>query len=154
VSAFRGERALRSHSFDLPMPLSAAFPLFEPEGERAWAPGWEPTYVYPPDGRPQKGMVFVTDADDEATLWLVLRHEPGAGAVEYARITPGTRVAIVRVQCTALDAGATRVTVSYEYTGLSDAGNTYVRAMDDGSFREFIASWKELILGGHRGAVT
>jgi hypothetical protein len=145
VSVFRGERALRTHSFDLPMPLSAAFPLFEPEGERAWAPGWDPKYVYPADGRPQKGMVFVTDADDEETLWLVLQHEPRAGAVEYARITPGNRVAIVRVQCDAMDQGSTRVTVSYEYTGLSEAGNAYVRSMDETRFQEFIESWKGMI---------
>jgi len=146
VSAFRGERALRSHSFDLPMPLSAAFPLFEPEGERAWAPGWDPRYVYPADGRPQKGMVFVTDAGDEETLWLVLRHEPEKGAVEYARMTPGNRVAIVRVLCAPADSGSTRVTVSYEYTGLSEAGNAYVRAMDEAGFREFVESWRTMIL--------
>jgi hypothetical protein len=146
VSAFRGERALRSHSFDLPMALSAAFPLFEPEGERAWAPGWDPKYVYPHDGRPQKGMVFVTDADAEETLWLVLRHDPGAGAVEYARVTPGNRVAIVRVQCEAIDKGSTRVNVSYEYTGLSDAGNGYVRSMDETRFRDFIKSWRAAIM--------
>ena len=145
MSAFVGERVLRSHSFDLAMPLSAAFPLFEPEGERAWAPGWDPQYVYPADGRPEKGMVFVTDANDEETLWLVLRHEPGAGAVEYARVTPGNRVAIVRVQCDAIDAGSTRVTVSYEYTGLSEEGNAYVRSMDEGAYRAFIESWGEMI---------
>jgi len=145
VSAFRGERALRSHSFDLPMPLSAAFPLFEPEGERAWAPGWDPRYVYPADGTAQAGMVFVTDAGEEETLWLVLRHEPAA-AVEYARITPGNRAAIVRVRCQAIGADATRVYVSYEYTGLSEAGNAYVRSMDEARFREFIASWREMIL--------
>jgi hypothetical protein len=150
VSAFRGARALRSHSFDLPMPLPEAFPLFEPEGERAWAPGWDPRYIHPADGRPQKGMVFVTGADDEETLWLVLRHEPRAGAVEYARITPGNRAAIVRVQCDAIDAGSTRVTVSYEYTGLSEAGNAYVRSMDEGHFRDFIASWKEMIAAARR----
>ena len=146
MSAFRGERALRSHSFDLPMPLSAAFPLFEPEGERAWAPGWDPTYVYPADGRPEKGMVFVTGLDQEETLWLVLRHDAEAGAVEYARVTTGNRVAIVRVQCDAFDEGSTRVTVSYEYTGLSESGNDYVRSMDETRFREFIESWKAAIM--------
>jgi hypothetical protein len=140
-----GERAVRSHSFDLPLPLAKAFPLFEPEGERAWAPGWEPKYVHPADGRARKGMVFTTDAGGEETLWLVLDHDPGAGAVEYARITPGHRVAIVRVKCAPIDAGATRVTVSYEYTGLSAAGNDYVRSMDEARFRESIESWKALI---------
>ncbi len=141
MSGFRGERALRSHAFDLPMPLAQAFRLFEPEGERAWAPGWDPKYVYPADGAVQKGMVFVTGADGEETLWLVLRHEPDLGAVEYARITPGNRVAVVRVRCEEIDAGSTRVTVSYEYTGLSEAGNAYVQSMNEASYRAFIDSW-------------
>ena len=150
MSGFRGERAVRSHAFELPMALSRAFALFEPEGERAWAPGWDPKYVHPADGRAQKGMVFTTDADGEETLWLVLRHEPGAGAVEYARITPGNRAAIVRVLCEALARDSTRVTVSYEYTGLSEAGNAYVRSMDEPRFKEFIESWQGLI-GNSRG---
>jgi len=145
VSGFRGERAVRSHAFDLPMPCAQAFPLFTPEGERTWAPGWDPKYVYPADGAVQKGMVFVTDADAEETLWLVLRHEPHVGAVEYARITPGNRMAIVRVRCEAIGSGATRVTVSYEYTGLSEAGNAYVQSMDEASYRAFIDSWGEAI---------
>ena len=148
MSGFRGEHAIRSHSFDLPMALAEAFALFEPEGERAWAPGWDPRYVYPADGRAQKGMVFVTDAGGEETLWLVLRHEPEAGAVEYARVTPGNRVAIVRVLCEANDARSTRITVSYEYTGLSEAGNEYVRSMNVEHFAGFIESWKELIMKG------
>jgi hypothetical protein len=35
--------------------------------------------------------------------------------------------------------------VGYEYAGLSDAGNAYVRSMDEGSFRTFIDSWEEAI---------
>ena len=57
MSAFIGERALRSHSFELPLPMPEAFRFFEPEGERAWAPGWNPAYVYPASGAPEKGMV-------------------------------------------------------------------------------------------------
>jgi hypothetical protein len=142
---FVGERAVRSHSFDLPLEPTAAFRFFEPEGERSWAPGWDPIYVYPADGLLERGMVFTTGEGDEYTIWIVLGHAPAAGAVEYARITPGVRLAIVRVQCVPLEGAVTRVTVSYEYTGLSDAGNAYVRAMDEPAFRAFIDSWGETI---------
>ena len=145
MTAFVGERALRSHSFDLPLPVADAFHFFEPEGERSWAPGWEPRYVYPADGRTEKGMVFTTGEGDELTIWIVLGHAPEAGAVEYARITPGARLAIVRVQCMPIDAAKSRVTVSYEFTGLSEAGNAYVRSMDEPNYRAFIESWSEAI---------
>jgi len=145
MSAFIGERALRSHSFELPLPMPEAFRFFEPEGERAWAPGWNPAYVYPASGAPEKGMVFTTGEGDEHTIWIVMGYAPTAGAVEYARITPGARIAIVRVQCSAVDARNARVSVSYEYTGLSEAGNAYVRSMDELSYRAFIDSWGEMI---------
>ncbi len=145
MTGFVGVRAVRSHAFDVALPFALALRLFEPEGERAWAPGWNPRYVHPASGRVEKGMIFTTDADDEATLWIVLRHESDAGAVEYARITPGSRIAIVRVECAPVDSQATCVTVTYEYTGLSEEGNAYVRSMDETRYREFIESWNETI---------
>ena len=147
MSAFVGERALRSHSFELPLPVSEAFHFFEPEGERAWAPGWNPAYVYPARGQPEKGMVFTTGEGEEHTIWIMTGYAPPAGAVEYARITPNVRVAIVRVKCAPVETASTRVTVSYEYTGLSEAGNAYVRSMDEAAYRDFIDSWGEAIRG-------
>jgi len=145
MNAFVGERAMRTHSFDLPLPPAEAFHLFEPEGERSWAPGWNPVYVFPADGQPEKGMVFTTGEGVEFTIWIVLGYAPSAGAVEYARITPGARLAIVRVQCLASEPAKTRVTVSYEFTGLSEAGNAYVRSMDESAYSTFIDSWGETI---------
>jgi hypothetical protein len=147
MPAFIGERAVRSHAFDLPLPMSEAFRFFEPEGERAWAPGWNPAYVYPASGEPGKGMVFTTGEGEEHTIWIVMHYAPATGAVEYARITPNVRTAIVRVQCSPVDTRNTRVTVSYEYTGLSEAGNAYVRTMDEAAYRAFIDSWGETIRG-------
>jgi hypothetical protein len=145
MPVFIGERALRSHSFELPLPASEAFRFFEPEGERAWAPAWNPAYVYPANGQPEKGMVFTTGEGDEHTIWIVMAYAPDAGAVEYARITPGARLAIVRVQCAPMDTVSARVTVSYEFTGLSEAGNAFVRSMDESAYRAFIDFWREAI---------
>jgi len=127
------------------MPLRRAFGLFEPEGERAWAEGWQPRYLHPQDGRAEQGMVFVTGHGDEQTVWMVTRHEPAAGIVEYARVTPRSRVASVLVQCAALEPARTRVTVIYTFTGLSEAGNDIVRAMDDRRYAEYIDSWAAAI---------
>ena len=102
---FIAERSTRSHSFTLDMPVGKAFPLFEPEGERAWAKGWDPVYVHPPSGKAEQGMVFTTSHGGEDTIWMLIRHEPASGIVEYARVTPGSRTATVLVQCAAMDAG-------------------------------------------------
>jgi len=143
--SFAAERAVRSRSFVLAAPMSRAFPLFEPEGERAWAAGWDPKYLHPADGRAESGMVFTTSHGGEDTVWLMTRHEPQAGVVEYARVTPGSRIATVLVQCARLDAARTRVTVIYTFTALSEAGNAYVRAMDDSRYGEMIEGWSRAI---------
>ena len=145
MSSFIAERATRSHSFVAEIPAARAFRLFEPEGEKAWAQGWDPVYVHPADGRTEQGMVFTTSHNTEDTIWMVTRHEPRAGIVEYARVTPGSRTATVLVQCAALDAARTRVTVIYVLTGLSEAGNAYVRKMDEAAYRDYIDSWRDAI---------
>lgn len=151
MSLFVAERAVRSHSFTVALPARQAFALFEPEGERAWAAGWNPRYLHPADGRAERGMVFTTDHGNESTIWTMVRHEPEAGVVEYVRTTPGSRTGTVLVQCAALDAARTRVTVIYALTGLTPAGNATIRDLDEAKFRDFIDSWEAAIRRHVRG---
>ena len=145
MSTFRAEHCERSHAFTVALPVAQAFRLFEPEGERRWAEGWDPRYLHPADGRATRGMVFTTSHGNEDTIWTMVRHEPAAGLVEYVRATPGSRIGRVLVQCTPLDAARTRVNVVYEMTALTEAGNTRVRELDDPRYREFIDSWSRAI---------
>ena len=128
----------------VPLPPAESIHLFTPEGERAWAPGWEPRYLHPADGRAAEGMVFTTSLSEE-TIWMMLRYQPAEGRVEYLRLTPGSRLGIVRVDCTSLSATRTRVNVSYELTALTEAGNATIRALDESTFANFIAGWPEAI---------
>lgn len=149
--SFVAERAVRSHSIVLDRPASAAFELFTPEGERAWAPGWDPVYLHPRDGRTQAGMVFTTCLAGEETVWTMTRHDPAQGIVEYVRTTPGNRTAVVLVQCAPLGDRRTRVTVVYAITALAEAGNGYIGEVSAARFRGFIDGWK-LAIEGPRAA--
>lgn len=140
--SFVPERAVRSHSFTLERPAAQAFALFTPEGERAWAKGWDPAYLHPQDGRAEAGMVFTTGHGGESTIWVMTRHDPSAGIVEYVRTTPGNRTGTVLVQCAALGPSATRVTVVYALTALSEDGNRKIRELDPASYRDYIDGWK------------
>ena len=89
------------------------------KGERAWVPGWDPTY---PDGQPSEepGTVFVTDSGGVETTWVILEIDhPGATAT-YARVTPGHHAGVVRVACTDTPIEHSTVTVEYDLTLLSD----------------------------------
>jgi hypothetical protein len=144
MSEFRARRIVRTHHFELPMALRDAFHLFTPEGERAWAKGWEPRYLHPADGRPTPGMVFTTGHGGEETLWTMTRHEPEGGVVEYLRVTPGSRMGTVRVQCAESNVG-TRVSVTYALTALTPEGNATLQALDVSAYEAFIESWKTSI---------
>jgi hypothetical protein len=145
MSGFSGERVVRSHSFTVASPMAEAFRLFEPEGERAWAQGWDPRYIFPSAGTAERGMVFTTTHGNESTIWNLTRHDPPGGVLEYLRVTPGSRVAVVLVQCAEIGPDKTRVTVVYTFTGLSEAGDEYVRAMDEAHYRTFIDGWATAI---------
>ena len=144
MSDFHAERMVRTHHFELPMAPREAFPLFTPEGERAWAAGWEPRYLHPTDGRTTQGMVFTTGHGGEETLWTMTRHEPDCGVAEYLRVTPGSRMGSVRVQC-AESGNGTRVTVTYALTALTPEGNAALRALDAEAYERFIESWESSI---------
>jgi hypothetical protein len=142
---FHAERMVRTHHFELPMAPHAALELFTPEGERTWAKGWDPKYLHPADGRTTPGMVFTTGHGGEETLWTMTRHEPEYGVAEYLRVTPGSRMGTVRVQCS--QAGeATRVTVTYALTALTPAGNDTLRELDADAYADFIESWRAAIV--------
>ena len=140
MNEFRAERVVRTHHFELPMAPGEAFDLFTPEGERAWAKGWEPRYLHPRDGRATAGMVFTTGHGGEETLWTMTRHEPETGIAEYLRVTPGSRMGTVRVQCSEAAAG-TQVTVTYALTALTPEGNATLQALDASAYEAFIESW-------------
>jgi len=152
MNAFRPGRVVRSHHFELPLAPREAFDLFTPEGERAWAKGWEPRYLHPADGRATPGMVFTTGHGGEETLWTLTRHEPENGVVEYLRVTPGSRMGTVRVQCSCAGAG-TRVSVTYALTALTETGNASLQDFDAG-YEAFIEGWGASIRERVRSAIT
>ena len=135
---------VRSHSLVVEKPLAEAFAFFTPEGERAWAAGWEPRYHHPADGKLERGLVFTTGGGAEHTIWTVVRLDPPQ-LVEYIRTTPGSRTGTVLVQCAALGEVRTRVTVVYSLTSLAAAGERTLRDLDEGAFQRFIESWEEAI---------
>lgn len=142
---FRALHVERSGAFVLALPVGRAFELFTPEGERSWSEGWNPEYLHPADGKLAEGMVFRTGSGGEETLWVAARCDRAAAEVEYVRATPGSRVATVTVRCAPLDSARTRVAVRYAFTALSEAGNEWIRAMDEPCYAAFIDSWRAAI---------
>jgi hypothetical protein len=58
------------------LPPERALRYFAPEGERTWAPGWDPKYPAAPDDDTALGTVFVTRAHGHDTVWVVVDSSP------------------------------------------------------------------------------
>jgi len=135
-----------SGSFVLPLPRDEAFPLFSAEGERGWVPGWNPSYLHPAEPSNDAGTVFRTTHGDEETIWLVLRYDEDEGVAVYARLTPGSRVGTVGVQCESLEEESTRVFVTYSLTAVAEAGNAFLAQFTADAYRHMLEEWRKLIL--------
>ena len=115
-----------SGEFALPVSAAEAIAHFTPEGERAWAIGWDPTY---PAGEisEESGTVFVTSHGATKTFWVIEEINRKAQTAAYALVTAGERAGTVRVRCED-DAGGCRVDVEYNMTAL-DANHPEVLDM-------------------------
>jgi len=124
-------------------PAARAFPFFTPDGERAWVPGWDPEYLHPADGALRQGLTFRTRHGGEETLWLV-SGVAAPDAVDYVRVTPGSRMGVVSVRVAAADHASSNVTVTYRLTSLSAAADPAVEQFA-GGFPEMLAGWERTI---------
>ena len=124
-------------------PPAEAFRFFTPDGERRWVPDWEPEYLHPPDGALAEGLVFRTRHGGEMTLWLVVRCDEGT-AVEYARVTPDSRMGTVSVRLSPAGWNATEAQITYRMTSLSSHGDLLLEAFAAG-FPEMLAEWERRI---------
>ena len=83
-----------TRAFEMALPVSELFPLFSPEGEKEWVPGWDYQNVM---GTTElsEDYVFLTKSHDHGAtdaIWLVKKYEREAHLVEFYRIEPSDKV--------------------------------------------------------------
>lgn len=128
------------HRLQVALPLDQAFMLFTPDGEALWVEGWQPSYVYPADGRTEAGMVFTTGEGDEHTVWVLADFDRDMHRSRYVRCTPASRLTVVEIGCRALNRRRTEVEVRYTLTALNAVGAAQVAAFAQG-FAGMIDGW-------------
>ena len=134
--------ATQSASFHLDAPPARVFPLFTAEGERAWAPGWNPQML---SGAVERGSVFRTHAQGRDTVWIVTDFRAAAHRASYARLVDGLSMGLVDVACDA-DGSGTKVTVRYTLTPLSEEGASAASDfLEPARYAAFIQQWQRAI---------
>jgi hypothetical protein len=136
------KRVVAEHTIAVALPLEIAFMLFTPAGEELWVDGWQPEYLHPAGGRTEAGMVFTTGAGAEFTIWTLTDFDREAHRSRYVRCTPGTRLAVVEVACSA-GASHTRVHVRYTVTALAEDAS--LEAYEGERFAAMIDGWAQAI---------
>lgn len=133
--------------FEINQTAQTLFPLFSPEGEKLWVPGWEYENIMGTTNL-HDDYVFLTKTHDHAAneaIWIVKKYDPEFYCVRYYRIEPGEKVGIVTVKCDQLDHTSTKVEVMYTYIGLSDSGNHFIGRFTKKDYEDFIEEWKNLL---------
>jgi hypothetical protein len=147
-SGFVSRVVSHSEEFLLKRDIASVFPLFSPEGEKLWAPGWEYTNLLGSKDL-QRDDVFLTDSHDHKStqaIWIVADYDPVKHYVSYYKVEPGEKVGKVVVECMQQTDTSTLVKVTYNYIGLSDSGNQFVSGFTKEAYKEFIDEWRSLLL--------
>ncbi|MDH3715776.1 MAG: hypothetical protein OET44_18225 [Gammaproteobacteria bacterium] len=136
-----------TQAFEMAQPVAELFPLFSPEGEKHWVPGWDYDNVM---GTTElcEDYVFVTQTHDHGStdaVWVVKHYDPATWRVEFYKIEPGDKVGVVTVKCTELGAVSTKIEVTYKYIALSTTGERFVAEFTEAAYAEFIREWQTLL---------
>ena len=129
------------------VPIADIFPLFSPEGEKHWVPGWDYINVM---GTTELSddYVFLTKTHDHGTsdaIWIVKKYDPKLHFVQFYKIEPGEKIGVVTVKCTELEASKTMIRVTYKYLALSKGGEEFITVFNESTYEEFIDEWQKLL---------
>ena len=134
-------------SFEISQPIDMLFPLFSAEGEKLWVPGWDYENIMG-STELHEDYVFLTKTHDHAStdaIWIVKKHDPKKHYVQFYKVEPEDKIGIIEVKCNQLNDTATQVHVTYEYIGLSDIGNQFIKNFTSSEYDLFISEWKTLL---------
>ena len=134
-------------AFEMAIPVADLFPLFSPEGEKQWVPGWDYENVM---GTTElsEDYVFLTKSHDHGTkdaIWIVKRYDPKLHIVQFYKVEPEDKIGLVTVRCTELEAERTKVQVTYKYVALSATAEVFVSEFSENAYEEFIVEWQTLL---------
>jgi len=134
-------------SFEMPVPVADLFPLFSPEGETYWVPGWHYENVMG-SSELSEDYVFLTKAHDHASanaLWIVKKYDPERHLVQFYKIEAQEKIGVITVKCSQKEPDKTEVQVTYKYMALSEAGASFIDGFNENAYEEFIAEWQQLL---------
>ncbi|KAB2964775.1 MAG: hypothetical protein F9K16_03510 [Thermoanaerobaculia bacterium] len=146
MTSIRSPRITRHYTQRIEAPPARVFPLLCPVREADWLEGWGEIVemVHSDSGLAEDGCVFLTRPPGQVeTVWVITRHDPTRGEVEFVRVTPGLLATRLCILVQAAEGEASTVKVTYQFTPLSEAGVALAReAHSEETFRRSMVWWE------------
>ena len=146
------QQAIRTGSFDLPCDADTAFPLFSPEGERNWVPGWNPVPVFPETIAFRPNTVFRLGQGSDESVWTILEADWQTHRAEYVRTAHASHTARIGVKIEPVAPNRSRVTVSYAVTAFGEHASAVMEPFSESAYAQRMRDWQQQIstcLEGH-----
>jgi hypothetical protein len=135
----------RTGEFDLDCDADTAFPLFSPQGERAWIKDWDPRPLFPDTIAFRKGTVFRAGTGEQDAVWTIVDADWQQHRAEYVRVAPASHAAHIVVRVDAKGAGSSHVVVSYTITTWGERPGTLLDGFSEDAYATKMQNWRRMI---------
>lgn len=127
-------------------PPDVVFPLLCPVREKDWIDGWDYKMIFSKSGLIEKDCVFSTPHHGkEQTIWYVTVHDKENYTIEFIRVTPNEEVVKINIYLEDNGNGTTTTNITYQYTGLNETKNAWIKDELDMEFKENMIEWEKAI---------
>lgn len=139
---FKAKRVTRQYVQSIKAEPSVVHSLICPVKEAKWLEGWDYRLIFSHSGIAEQGCVFTSRSAGEDTIWLITKRDDAGCETEFARVTPGSRVAFVTVRIEDSGNQTSRVNIKYTITALTAAGNAFIDNFTEENFVKDMQFWE------------
>jgi len=140
------EQITRDGEFELPCAADTAYPLFSPEGETHWVPGWSAKPVFPIDKMPlETDAVFVTEEPHGPATWMISSVNKDTWRTEYVAFEPKSHCGHITVRVEAIATERCCVHARYTITAFGEHKQEFMQAFSEEGFAARMQRWKRWI---------
>ena len=141
-SSFKAKRVGRQYVQKINAAPSVVHALICPVKEAEWLENWDYELIFSQSGFAEYGCVFTSQSAGEETIWIITKRDDGRFETEFARSTPGSRVALVTVSIQESGHQTSQVKIRYTITALSAAGNQFIDNFTEENFAKDMQFWE------------
>jgi hypothetical protein len=125
------QRLVKTYEMHVPASPERVFPLLCPVREREWLPYWECRMIHSASGLAEPECVFTTDLPGRGSMiWVVTRYQPPE-AIQYTIFKPESHTWNLSIRVRPTEPGSSCLTWRHVFTGLTGAGNQYLKEYTD-----------------------